>query len=43
MAGGDDDYGKASRWERRLSLYEPTCYQPVPSQCSTRSSLASLT
>jgi hypothetical protein len=27
MAGGDDDYGKASRWERRLSLDEPTCYQ----------------
>jgi hypothetical protein len=26
MAGGDD-YGKASRWERRLSLDEPTCYQ----------------
>ena len=27
MAGGDDDYGEASRWERRLSLDEPTCYQ----------------
>jgi hypothetical protein len=27
MAGGDDDYGKASRCERRLSLDEPTCCQ----------------
>jgi hypothetical protein len=37
MAGGDDDYGEASKWERRLSLDEPTCYQAsaksVPSQC----------
>ena len=27
MAGGDHDYGKASRGERRLSLDEPACYQ----------------